>query len=127
MINDGFTDTLTRLGEALRDPTSGLGPGGVPVHMPPFDRNVIGLPAIIVQLPTLQTYQGTLGGCHKWDFTAEILVVAGNTVGQDLPGIADAVLSQLTDNGVRVTGSSDSVYQPPDTPAGIPAVELTVE
>ena len=127
MIAEGFTDALTKLGDALAGSRPNVGPADVPVHLPPFDQKTIGLPAIIVQLPTLSSFEGTAGGCHQWDFTTEVIVVAESTVGLRLPMLADAVITQLTDRNRRVTGSTDTVYQPPDSPAGVPAIELTVE
>lgn len=127
MIAQGFVDAIAKLGDALAGTTPGVGPGGAPVHLPPFDQKAIGLPSIIVQLPTLTAFAGTLGGCYQWEFSTEIIIVSESTVGVTLPGLADAVIDQLTERGVQVTGSTDTVYQPPDSPAGVPAIEITVE
>lgn len=126
MIAQGFADAIATLRAALTV-RPGVGPADAPLHMPPFDQKAIGLPAIIVQLPTLNSFAGTLGGCYQWEFTTEVLIVSESTVGVTLPGLADAVIDQLTTAGVTVTGSSDTVYQPPDVPAGVPAIEITVE
>ena len=67
---------------------------------------------------------GTLG---LWEAQVDVTVIAESTRGVTLPTILDAVLAQLTTRGRTVTATTTDPYQPPDYPAGLPAVTLTVE
>jgi hypothetical protein len=128
MVRESIIDTMVRLATDLDDGQGkGIGPNNVPLHMPPMDKRPIGVPAIIISLPDIIDYAGTVGGCPHYDMRVELLVVAESTVGVDLPGTVDAVLAMLDNGHYKVTGGSPTTWQPPDTPSPLPAYALTVE
>jgi hypothetical protein len=97
---------------------------GVPVLGPPVPSSPVAGPCVIVGGPEI-TGRGSLGGC-RFSFRVTLLVVAGNTLGTDLLAVADGVVEKLIAGGVAVTSSSRT-YNPPQTPAGLPAYEFTLE
>ena len=128
MTNESLTDVVARLIDALDDGQGkGIGPSGVPLHLPPMDGRPMGTPAIIIQIPELLDYVGTVGGCPHYDFRADVMVVGSDTTGVDLVGLVDAVIATLHQANYRVTSGNETGYQPPDSPSPLPAYQLTVE
>jgi hypothetical protein len=128
MTNDSLIDVVAKLGDALDDGQGkGIGPNGVPLHLPPMDGRPIGTPAIILEVPELMDYLGTVGECPQYEWRAELLIVAPNTTGVDLVGTVDAVLATLHAAGYQVGSGTYTSWQPPDSPSPFPAYTLTVE
>lgn len=89
------------------------------VHRPPIPTSPVAGPAVLVQTPQANG-KAAVGGC-RWTFEVSILVIAGNTVGSDLLPLTDAVAERLAAQGLNVT-TFPQIYQPPNTPAALPAV-----
>ena len=129
----GFVDALDQMGKALgkpSDPTSGLGPGDLPIHLlPMFGDHPVAAPCILVGWPQLSDPVRAAGAAcgAYWTATFTVTVLGENTRAEALPMYLDLVMAQLVGNGRTVTDTTTDPYQVPDTPAGIPAVTLTVE
>jgi hypothetical protein len=96
------------------------------VHEPPIPTNVVSGPAALVQSPQAIEVKTLRGAeCH-WRFRFTILVIAGSTTGKGLIENVDAICSLLIAAGIQIT-TSPQVYQPPNTPAPIPAVLIQGE
>ena len=126
----GFVDAIDQIGDALAGPDPGLGPAQLPVHLlPAFGDTPVAAPCILVGWPVLSdpvTAAGSACGAY-WSATVDVTVVAENTRGEQLPILLDVVLAQLAQHHLKVTDTTTDPYQLPDTPAGLPAVTLTVE
>jgi hypothetical protein len=81
-------------------------------------------PALIVQTPQALTQRG-VGAC-TWTFTVGVLAVSATTLGTGLLALVDKACHELTKAGVIVT-TSPTIYQPPGTPAPVPAVLISGE
>jgi hypothetical protein len=127
MIATSLVDAVATLAAALDVNGGGVGPDGVPLHVPPMDQRPMGLPAIILTPPDIVEHVRAGCGDPHWRFTTEVVVVAESTVGLRLLGITDAVITVLDGAGYKVTSSSVTTYDVPDFPAPIPALSLTVE
>ena len=128
MTNESLIDVVATIGDALDDGQGkGIGPNGVPLHLPPFDGRPIGGPAIILEVPQLLDYAGTVGGCPQYVWRADLLIVAPSTAGNGLIGTVDAVLATLFAAHYKVTSGTYTAWQPPDSASPYPAYTLTVE
>ena len=122
IIAAGFTPVIARMVDALNP-----APDGVPVHLPPMDQQPIGLPSILIGFPEIREHVKAGCGDPHWSYSMDITVIAESPVGLRLAGICDAVTSTLDAAGYKVTASTLSTYEPPESPAPIPAVRFTVE
>ena len=124
----GFVDAIDQIGAALD--TGNIGPAGLPVHLLPLQGDTpVAAPCILVGWPALSdpvVAAGSACGAY-WTATVDVTVVGESTRGVGLPGLVDAVMAQLAAHRLKVTDTTTDPYQPPDYPAGLPAVTLTVE
>ena len=128
MTSETLTEVIQRIVDALDDGRhQGIGPGGAPIHVPPMDARPMGTPAIIVEVPELLDYLGTVGDCPQYEWRAEVLVVGSTTMGVDLSQFVDAVLAALHAAAYRVASGAYVSWQPPDSPSPFPAYTLTLE
>ena len=126
----GFLDALDTIGAALDSGTPHVGPAGLPVHLLPlFGDSPVAAPCIIVGWPDLADPVRAAGSAcgSYWSATVGVTVVGESTRAVQLPGLLDAVMAQLAQHNLTVTATTTDPYQPPDYPAGLPAVTLTVE
>lgn len=100
------------------------GVGGLAPHAPPVPTRPVSSPALLLQVPEAVAVKG-LRPC-RWEFTVQVLVVSGSPEGSDLLGLVDQACQALAAGGLSVT-TSPQLYQPPSTPAALPAVLIRGE
>jgi hypothetical protein len=95
------------------------------VHPAPMPTRPVSGPCVIVGTPSIvATRTVTPGGGYTME--ARLLVVGADTLGTGLLDLTDRTVALLVAQGLRVA-TSPVQWQPPGTPAPIPAVEITVE
>ena len=126
-LHTGHVDAIADLVQALDQTGTGIGPDEVPLHLAPMDQRPIGLPSILIAFPEIGDHVNAGCGDPRWEFTHQVTVISESVVGSRLAGICDAVLAVLDAAGYRITQSTRTTYDPPDSPSPIPAVSFIVE
>lgn len=98
-------------------------PGVSAVHAPPVPTSPVAAPCVLVATPEGEPSSiAATGGL----FRCQVLVVGGDTVGTGLVALVDSVCAALHAAGVRFA-TGRTTYNPPTSPAPLPAQLVTIE
>lgn len=116
-------NTHAEAAKTAQDALQGL---GLPVHLPPIPAAAVSGPAAFIGMPEAVRVRSMAGPQCEWVFTLSVLVLGAGADGAGLLEATDKVCQALAGTGLQVT-SAPQIYQPPNTPAALPAMLIRGE